>query len=85
MSYMTIKFVIDSEQLTPVISQLETRDIFTLSEPLAPDHPRVEITCYIADLLDAIAACVIAAMYGGIPFPRARPDATTHNAPYTIE
>lgn len=82
---MMIKFVINSEYLTPVISLLETRDIFTLFEPLAPDYPRVEVTCYIADLLDAIAACVIASMYGGVPFPQAHPDATAHHAPYTNE
>lgn len=82
---MNVRFVIDSDLLTPVISQLESRDIFTVFEYLAPGYPRVEITCYIADLLDAFAACIIGAMYGGIPFPEARPDATAHNATYTIE
>ena len=85
MSYMNVRFVIDSEQLTPVITHLESRDIFTVFEYLAPGYPRVEVTCYIADLLDAVTACIIGAMYGGIPFPEARPDATTHNATYTIE
>lgn len=81
---MNVRFVIDSEQLTPVIKQLESRDIFTVYESLAPDYPRVEITCYIADILDAVTACIIGAMYGGIPFPETRPDATSHNATYTI-